>query len=115
MSAVLSRWLLGLVGRSGWMLMIVFVAPVVEEVVKTGLALLLGADIFLTHMIFGAAELITDSLNGLSIWPGLVAIVLHGMLGMATVWFLASAGVLMAVLLAVLLHVLWNYTAVRLL
>jgi len=115
MSAVLARWLLGLVGQASSMFMIVLVAPALEEVVKTGLALLLGTDVFLTHMIFGCVELVTDSLNDLNIWPGLVALVLHGMLGMATVWFLASGGVLAAVALAVLLHGLWNFTAVRLL
>jgi hypothetical protein len=115
LAAVMVRWLLGLIGRAGSMAMIVLVAPVVEEVAKTGLALFFGTDVFLTHMVFGGAELVTDSLNGRSIWPGLVALVLHSMLGMATAWLLAYAGVSVAVVLAVLLHGLWNYTAVRLL
>jgi len=115
LSAVTARWLLGLVGRADSIVVIVLVAPVVEEVSKTGLALLLGADVFLAHMVFGGMELVTDSLNGHSIWPGLVALVLHSMLGIATAWLLAYAGVSVAVVLAALLHGLWNYIAVRLL
>ncbi len=115
LSALTIRWLLGLVGRAGSMVMIVLVAPVAEEVTKTGLALLLGTDVFLAHMVFGGVELVTDSINGRSIWPGLVALVLHSILGITTAWLLAYAGVTVAVALAVLLHGLWNYTAVRLL
>lgn len=115
LSAIFARWILDLIGPAGSMFMIVFVGPVVEEITKTGLALLWGTDVFLTHMVFGGAELVNDSLNGRNIWPGLVALTLHSMLGMATAWLLVSNGVFMAVGFAVLLHGLWNYTAVRLL
>ncbi|KAF1085832.1 hypothetical protein SPSYN_00561 [Sporotomaculum syntrophicum] len=115
LSAVLARCILGLVGQAGSMVIIVLVAPVVEEVAKTGSALLLDTDIFLAHMVFGGAELVSDFLNRRSLWPGLVALVLHSILGIATAWLLGYVGVTIAVALVVLLHGLWNYTTVRLL
>ncbi len=115
LSAVTARCILGLVGQTDSIIMIVLVAPVVEEVAKTGSAFLLGTDVFLAHMVFGGAELVTDFLNRRSLWPGLVALVLHSILGIATAWLLGYVGLTIAVALAVLLHGLWNYTVVRLL
>ncbi len=115
LSALTARLLLGLVGRAGSMVVIVLVAPVVEEVAKTGLAVIMSTDVFMAHMVFGGAELAADFINGRSLWPGLVALVLHSMLGITTAWLLDYAGVMAAVASAILLHMLWNYTAVRLL
>lgn len=113
LAAATARGILGLVGRDGGLTLTVLVAPVAEEVTKTGLALLLGADVFLTHVVFGGAELVADFSGGRGIWPGLAALALHSLLGFVTAWFLAYAGVA-AVAPAVMLHVLWNYAAVRL-
>ncbi|AGK99753.1 hypothetical protein [Desulfoscipio gibsoniae] len=115
LSAVIARYILGLVGRADDAVMIVLAAPVVEEVSKTGLALLWGADVFLVHIVFGGTELFSDSLGGRGIWPGLAALVLHSLLGFGTAWLLMHAGVTVALALAIVLHGLWNYTAVRLL
>lgn len=113
LSAVTARGILGLAGRDGGLALIVLVAPVAEEVIKTGLALLLGADVFLTHVVFGGAELVADFSGGRGIWPGLAALALHSLLGFVTAWFLAYAG-MAAVVPAAMLHAMWNYTALRL-
>ncbi|WP_347489677.1 hypothetical protein [Desulfoscipio sp. XC116] len=115
LSALTARLILGLVGKARNVLIIVMMAPAVEESAKSGLALLLDTNVFLAHAVFGGVELVADSLGGRGIWPGLAALVLHSLLGFATVWLLTYVGVAMAVVLAALLHGLWNYTAVRLL
>lgn len=86
LSALTARLILGLVGKARNVLIIVMMAPAVEESAKSGLALLLDTNVFLAHAVFGGVELVADSLGGRGIWPGLAALVLHSLLGFATVW-----------------------------
>lgn len=97
-------------------LVIILLAPVVEEAAKTGAALLFNAGIFYTHVVFGSLELIMDTLRRRGVWPGLAALALHSILGFATQWLYRLYGSLaLALAVAVLLHAAWNYTAVVLL
>ncbi|SFR04425.1 hypothetical protein [Desulfoscipio geothermicus] len=115
-AALAARVMLGLVRRSDTRAVITLVAPAVEELAKTGLALFWGADIFYTHVVFGGAELAADSLKRRGIWPGLAALALHSALGFVTVWLAAYTGVVaLAAVAATVLHSLWNYAAVTLL
>lgn len=116
LSAVAARFFLGLVGKSGTRGVIVLVAPAVEETAKTGAALLLNADIFLTHVVFGGVELAADSRRGRGVWPGLAALALHSVLGFIAAWlYQARESLPLALLPAAALHALWNHAAVVLL
>lgn len=115
-SAVASWLFLGLLVRCKTRVKVTLWAPVVEEIAKTGAALFFNTDIFLSHVIFGGVELLLDTLRGSGPWPGLVALALHSVLGFVVAWlYQVGASIFIAVFLAVLLHVLWNYTMVTLL
>jgi len=112
-SAVAVRILLGMLNRPDSRLVITLVAPLFEEVAKTGLAVLLSAGVFYTHAIFGAVELLSDTMRGRGIWPGMTALILHSVLGYLTAWIFYAGGLLLpALLAAAVLHSMWNYAAV---
>lgn len=116
LAAFMARFILGLALNTTTRAMIVFVGPGVEELLKTGLAWQLGAEIFYTHVVFGGVELLADSLSKNGIWPGLVALSLHSVLGYITVWLVSNtASLASAVFVVAVLHALWNYTAITLL
>lgn len=116
LAAVAAGFFLQLVGQSGSRVIIVLVAPVMEEIAKTGAALLFNTSVFLTHLVFGVAELAADSRRGRGIWPGLAALVLHGVLGLITAWlYRVYASPPVALAAATVLHVFWNHAAVALL
>ncbi|WP_051273345.1 hypothetical protein [Desulfotruncus alcoholivorax] len=116
-SALSARVILGAVAvNSNSKPVIVLLGPVVEEIAKTGSAMLFNAGIFYTHVVFGSLELVMDTLRRRGVWPGLAALVLHSILGFATQWLLGLYGSLaLALTVAVLLHAMWNYTSVVLL
>lgn len=116
LSAMVARVLYGLVNQTETRFMIVLVAPTVEEIFKTGLAILMDTNIFFAHIVFGVVEFVSDSFGGSGIWPGLVAVALHSLLGYVTTWFLFHMGnVVTAVVAVIVIHAFWNYAAVRLL
>ncbi|SFG99655.1 hypothetical protein SAMN05660649_03456 [Desulfotomaculum arcticum] len=116
-SALAARVVLGAITVSGSSrLMIVVLAPIVEETAKTGSALLFNAGIFYTHVVFGGVELVMDTLRRRGVWPGLAALALHSILGLVTQWlYLLYGSPALALTVAVLLHAAWNYTVVVLL
>lgn len=92
-------------------------APLVEESLKTGLALLLGTSLFISHLLFGLAEGIFDVLRpGRDDLPaGISGLISHGVYGWLTqtVW-LASGNIWLGVAAALVVHMLWNAAVVLL-
>jgi hypothetical protein len=85
--------------------------PMVEEGLKTGLALFFRGSIFYTHLTFGLAEAILDVLRpGRSQVPaGIMGIISHGIYGWITTRVYAFTGNLwMAWAMSIVLHGLWN-------
>jgi hypothetical protein len=96
---------------------VITVGPVLEETTKTLPAFWLGADVLLTHAVFGAIE------AGYDWWTsprhGAVAAFLsvggHSLFGIMTVAVLHFAGsVILAVGAGILVHIVWNVLLIRL-
>jgi len=88
-------------------------APLGEEAAKTLLAMLLGADIFLSHFFFGAVEGIWEvfSVRRGGFYAGLAALAGHSVFGYLTVFALEWYGALLPALAAgYLAHTVWNFT-----
>ncbi|MDI6871891.1 MAG: hypothetical protein QME79_11200 [Bacillota bacterium] len=95
---------------------LVSVVPAVEEAAKNLAAMLSGADLFGTHVIFGLAEAGFEAAVGE--WRGLVAglfsLLGHALFGAATNAALASTGSpFLATGAGVGLHIAWNALALR--
>lgn len=91
--------------------------PAVEEAAKTLLAWYLGADILATHIIFGLLEgfydWLTVSGNGLKAAASSVAG--HTLFGVITIVMIGFTGsVWLAVVGAIVAHVVWNTVIIRL-
>ncbi|ADL06888.1 hypothetical protein [Thermosediminibacter oceani] len=87
-------------------------APVLEEIIKTGLAALLGGDILSSHVAFGAVEAFYDaarSWSRRSCLAGALALLSHAFFGAAAVMTADRSGNLAAgIFISALLHIGWN-------
>lgn len=104
---VINRWYLSKLGNIG----IIYLVPLVEEVAKTGLAIVVNAPIFYTHAVFGTVEGITDIYSGrpLGIAAGWVSYVGHMVFGLLSGWVYQRWGsVWLAILPGYLTHMAWN-------
>ncbi len=95
---------------------LVSVVPAVEESAKNLVALLSGADLFGTHVVFGLAEAGFEAVVGE--WRGFVAGVFgllgHALFGAATRAALARTGsAFLATGAGLGLHMVWNALALR--
>lgn len=96
---------------------IVVTAPFIEEAVKTGAALAIGASVVLTHSVFGLIEGVYDAwsadLRGLG--AGLVSLVGHTVYGYITYLILQRwSGFGLALVGGYAAHLLWNLTVMKL-
>lgn len=91
---------------------VTFGAPVTEEALKTFICAAMGANIILSHIVFGAVEAANDSIRH----PGergrlaaLIGIISHGAFGAVT-WAAArnQGSIFLGVAAASLIHVGWN-------
>lgn len=97
---------------------IISYSPILEELAKTLFSYYLGADILLTHIVFGVLEGGYDWLNKKSEDRGLLAaflsIIGHGLFGGLTVGiFYVSGSIFLGIVIAVCGHLIWNMTLVR--
>lgn len=87
-------------------------APVVEEILKTLTAKIMGVSVFYTHVVFGMFEAYYDWSNSspkIGVLAGLTSLVSHGIFGYITVLILEKTGSFYpAVMGAVVFHVGWN-------
>lgn len=96
--------------------LLVSLIPAVEEAAKNLVALLTGADLLATHVVFGLAEAGFEVVVGE--WRGLVAglfgLLGHALFGLATRAALAESGsAFLATGAGIGLHILWNALALR--
>ena len=84
-------------------------SPIIEEMLKTLLALLFVASLLLVHTAFGIVEAITDARHSRrpSITAGL-AVATHVLFGAVTVLGWRYFSIYAGVSASVLLHMLWN-------
>lgn len=97
-------------------MVIVYIVPLVEELSKTGLAILFNTLIILVHGIFGLIEGIYDLFyaqeTGLT--AGLASITGHLLYGLITAWTYSGSGqITVAVMGGYLVHMLWNLIVMR--
>ena len=97
------------------------VVPILEELFKTGIGVLLSASLWWVHIGFGALEAIFDILQRprslpmvgyLAAWCSVIG---HGAFGVVTIWGWLNTGKLAwGIALGSGLHLLWNVWIVRL-
>lgn len=117
LSAIMAWGVNTLVVKKGGGVAVIWVVPLLEEVLKTGTALALGTSVTLTHGVFGLGEAIHDYLasSRFGFWAGLSSIVSHWTFGQTTViihFYTKSWPV--GILTAISLHSCWNLFMVRL-
>lgn len=96
---------------------IIWIIPWLEEILKTGIALVFGANLVLTHGVFGLIEASHDYLVSprWGLWAGLAGIVSHWFYGWFTeTLFKQTSSWLISIFFAGVLHVLWNDVMIRL-
>ncbi|KUK81330.1 MAG: putative membrane protein [Pelotomaculum thermopropionicum] len=88
----------------------VVLAPLAEESAKTLPAVILGADIFLTHLFFGVVEGIWEfiSVSRGGIYAALAAVGGHSIFGALTFLVFMQAGTAPALVAGYLAHAAWN-------
>ncbi|MBO8138094.1 MAG: hypothetical protein H0Z40_08155 [Desulfotomaculum sp.] len=89
---------------------VIYFGPAVEEVLKSGLPVLLDASIFLTHASFGFVEAVWEfKTYGSTKLAPLGAAFSHIFLGFAAQVIFNNLGILPAVAAASGIHILWNF------
>lgn len=92
---------------------ITYGAPVFEEILKTGLAVLLGGYIIGSHVVFGSVEALYDlskDRGASSIYACIVGFISHAIFGIITVYVFRNTSVILwGVAAAAAVHMLWNY------
>lgn len=97
---------------------VISLGPLLEEAAKTLPAFYLGADIFLTHAVFGAIEAGYDWLTSrrFGARAAILSLAGHSLFGLATVGALALSGsILLAAAAGLVGHLAWNITLIHLL
>ncbi|MDI6600706.1 MAG: hypothetical protein QME46_02860 [Thermoanaerobacteraceae bacterium] len=91
------------------------VSTVVEEILKSGLAILLGGDIILSHGIFGVAEALNDYIalpDKINARAAIVGAASHLLFGAVTALAMGYRPGL-AVSCAIIIHSIYNMTMVK--
>ena len=96
--------------------LLVSAVPAVEEAAKNLVALLAGADVFGTHVVFGLVEAGFEAVvgEGRGFVAGLFGLLGHALFGAATVAALRQTGSpFLATAAGIGLHIVWNALALR--
>jgi hypothetical protein len=115
LSFLLNKLLLKCIGIK----VIVTYSPILEEVTKTLCPYYFGADILVTHMIFGILEAAYDWFRSRSGRRGTIAALLsmigHSLFGVVTISiFSLSGSVFVGVFVGICTHLIWNVAFIRL-
>ncbi len=97
--------------------LLVSAVPAVEEAAKNLTALLAGADLFGTHVVFGLVEAGFETVvgEGRGFVAGVFGLLGHALFGAVTVLALRHTGSpFLATAAGIGLHIAWNATALRL-
>ena len=109
-SFLLNRALLKLFGVQT----IITLSPVLEEGLKTLFAYSFGADIFVTHTVFGLVEAVYDWVQTQGrILAAFLSIAGHGLFGFVTVFTAQAAGVHIGLAAGIVTHLLWNTLMIK--
>lgn len=94
---------------------IVFITPILEEGLKTGLAFFFRTSILSVHLLFGMIEGIYDLITAKQgISAGLMSVVWHGVFGGVTIFVSSIMGNLVyGLLAAIFLHYIGNNLVVN--
>ena len=114
LSFLLNKFLLRVIGNQ----VVISYSPILEELAKTLCSYYFGADIWLTHIIFGFLEACYDWFNTSSgkrgRWAALLSIVGHTLFGGLTmVIFFLNGSIWTGIFIAVCVHLIWNVTLIR--
>lgn len=96
---------------------IIWVIPLLEETIKTGVALLSGTSLVLTHGIFGCIEAIHDYYfsRKWGLVAGVSSVVSHLLYGWLTIWIYDNIlSWVASVVLVGSLHTFWNFIMIKL-
>lgn len=96
--------------------LLVSAIPAVEEAAKDLVALLSGADLFGTHIVFGLAEAGFETVigEGRGLVAGLFGLIGHALFGAATSWALVrTRSAFLAAGAGIALHIAWNALALK--
>lgn len=89
--------------------------PILEEILKTSLAIFFTTSILFTHIIFGIIEGFYDlktNIKGLT--PALFAILTHTLFGLITITIYSYFNSLsFGVMIAIICHIIWNSVIVK--
>lgn len=94
---------------------IVVISPLIEEIAKTGMALLTGGSLILTHGVFGLVEGLYDVWNSGTegVKAGAVSFAGHLFYGYTAFQVLHKFGIIPAVIAGYVVHMLWNLTVLK--
>lgn len=90
---------------------VIIFGPGVEEILKTGLAIILSANILLTHAVFGVVEAVRDVSSGQTsgIVAGIASLVGHCFFGYLAFWgYVRFQSFTYAIFIPLTAHLLWN-------
>jgi hypothetical protein len=91
---------------------IIYVAPIIEEFLKTWLAVIFGGSIFVAHMTFGIVEALYDFFNNRgssAFFAGMAGALSHTLFGVITMLsFRYSGSIIVAIIFAIAAHMFWN-------
>lgn len=106
---IINTWII----RQQGLAAIAIVTPVIEETIKTMVAIGTGTPLILAHTLFGIIEGVHDLVTGGGLSSTVLSISAHFLFGLVTFWALQWGGhILVALALAGGLHSLWNAVVV---
>lgn len=97
---------------------VIWIVPVLEEVIKTGAALFTGSSVTFVHCVFGLVEALHDysASRHLRLWSALASLASHSFFGQVTLaGFYLTGSWLFGTAAAIFLHITLNYVVVGLL
>lgn len=93
---------------------VIFIGPAIEELLKTGLALVLAAPLIISHAVFGLVEAIWEfSIYKKGAVAGLLAVLSHLFYGFLTMMVAEKVRIVIALIVAYTAHMLWNYLVIH--
>jgi hypothetical protein len=89
--------------------------PILEEILKTSAAILLGTSIYYAHFSFGLVEAIWDmKANNNGFRPAVFSLVTHSIFGLITIIVYRLSGFLtLGITFSIIVHILWNSYIIR--
>ncbi|OCL25751.1 hypothetical protein U472_15635 [Orenia metallireducens] len=100
---IINRYLVSIIGNQA----IIYIIPIIEEILKTTLFYIFGGNLILVHLIFGIIEGIFDYLNNKV--AALLAVLSHLLFAYITLTIWNLSNIVLAILTASLIHMAWNY------